>query len=309
MLLTVCMVLTGLTACADGTGEKDPATQPPETQALPADLTASEILCVYFSQIAKANPEADTEKLARLLSLHELFDNVPMNIYTQEWGGEQEVYLLNFPEDFRLTQCVRETTLMSMEPDSVLSGFIFELKENEDAGQFCELLKNSVVMPESTGEVECATAVEGNRVFFLLCPKELKDTLGSNPNRKETVNFLLRELMVRVNRSESVQNINTTDENSVYYTGITSTDRIEKEVAVAEPMIGWGFSVVLVKVRDEKDAQAVAQEMEKGLNPGKWICVHAESVKVTSCGRYVLGIMAGKDECESISEAFLEMLA
>ena len=60
----------------------------------------------------------------------------------------------------------------------------------------------------------------------------------------------------------------------------------------------------MVEVKDEKDAQKVAKEMESGLNPGKWICVHAEYVSVKACGKYVLGVMSSREECENITSVF-----
>ena len=44
--------------------------------------------------------------------------------------------------------------------------------------------------------------------------------------------------------------------------------------------------------------------MEKGLDPGKWICMRAENVSVKACGKYVVGVMGKTEECEKIIAAF-----
>ncbi len=325
LLLCIFMILPSFSACGGDGGSPTSSPEPTLDAEALEKMTSAEILCAYFREIAKANPDAGTEKLANLLSLHECFDNMALNIYTQEWGNpDNPVYLQNFPEDFTLTQCVR-VCMLSFLPtmqsstatmDFQFAGYLFELKEGEDAGQFCELLKRSVVFPQldksraaTDAELELETAVDGNRVFFVLCNKSLKTALGSNPNRKDTAKYILKKLQVDAELNIPVQSIYTNDENSVYFTGVTSTDLLEKDAALAEPMVGFGFSVVLVKVKNVKDVETVVREMENGLDPGKWICVRAENVEVVSCGQYVLGIMSSKEDCARISAAFLEMLS
>ncbi len=310
LLLIVCMTLISLCACAKD-GEMKPQDSEPTLDAAALEkMNAAEILCAYFSAAVKAYPGENTEKIASRIALYEFFDNIEWNIYTQEWGSENAVFLSDFPEDFTLTQCVRVSVISSfLSPESTLSGYIFELKEGEDAAQLCELLKQNVVLPQDNNQIGFETAVEGNYVFLAICDNRLKDSLGSDPDRKDSANYLLRKLRLCADMNAPVRTINATDETGFYNTGVKSTDLIEKDAALAEPMVGYGFSVVLVKVKDAKDAQTVAQEMEGGLNPMKWVCTGAESVKVTVCGQYVLGIMSSTEDCERISAAFLQMLA
>lgn len=310
LLLIVCMTIISLCACAKDGEMKSQDPDPTLDAAALEKMSAAENLCAYFSATVKANPGENTEKIASRIALHEFFDNMDWNIYTQEWGGENAVFLLNFPEDFTLTQCVRVSVISSvLSPESTLSGFVFELKEGEDAAQLCDLLKQNVLFPKDNNEIGFETAVEGNYVFLAICDNRLKDSLGSNPDRKDSANYLLRKLRLCADMNIPVRTIDATDETGFYNTGIKSTDLIEADAALAEPMMGFGFSVVLVKVKDAKDAQTIAREMESGLNPMKWICTGAESVKVTVCGQYVLGIMSSTEDCERISAAFLQMLA
>ena len=44
--------------------------------------------------------------------------------------------------------------------------------------------------------------------------------------------------------------------------------------------------------------------MATGLDPMKWICMGAESVKVETNGRYVLGVMGKADECNRTTGIF-----
>ncbi len=310
LLLTLCMILTSFSACGDS--EASPSTEPTLDKSAMEKMSASEILCAYFHDTVKANPQLDCKGLANRLSLHEFFDTMELNIYTQEWGNpDTSVYLTDFPENLEITQCDSVSTLsLFMNTDSVFAGYVFSLKEGEDAGAFCDFLKEKILLPQDTGkEIECEAATEGRFVFLVICEKGLKDSLGSNPNRKETPNYILRKLRAAANLGTLVQTIDATAEGSSYNTGVSSTQLIEKDAALSEPMVGYGFSIVLVKVKDQKDVDTVAAEMRSGLNPMKWICVGAESVQVVTHGQYVLGIMASTSECEQIAKTFSEMFS
>ena len=75
------------------------------------------------------------------------------------------------------------------------------------------------------------------------------------------------------------------------YTGLTSAEKIT-DVAVYEPMTGsQAFSLVLVRVADEKDAKIVAQQMKDNIDPRKWICAGADQVMAAGYGDTVLFIM------------------
>lgn len=71
------------------------------------------------------------------------------------------------------------------------------------------------------------------------------------------------------------------------FTGLDSADKI-KEALVSEPMMGsQAYSFVLVRVKDAADAEEVANAMINGINPGKWICVEADDVRVMVKGDVV----------------------
>ena len=81
--------------------------------------------------------------------------------------------------------------------------------------------------------------------------------------------------------------INDTDALTAF-TGLTDASKI-KEVVASEPMMGsQAYSLVLVRVNDSADAEAVADAMKAGINPSKWVCVTADNVKVAAYGDVVM---------------------
>ncbi|HIT34650.1 MAG TPA: hypothetical protein IAC31_08530 [Candidatus Faecousia intestinigallinarum] len=82
------------------------------------------------------------------------------------------------------------------------------------------------------------------------------------------------------------------------FTGLSSNELIQ-EAAVSESMIGSiAYSMVLVRVKDAKDARSVAEEMKAGIDQRKWICVEADDLMVAGYGDVVMLIM--------VSSAFAE---
>lgn len=64
------------------------------------------------------------------------------------------------------------------------------------------------------------------------------------------------------------------------------------------------YELALVRVKDAADAEAVAREMLEGADPGKWICVRAESVQVAVSGDLILMVMSSKEEATGLVDAF-----
>ena len=75
------------------------------------------------------------------------------------------------------------------------------------------------------------------------------------------------------------------------YTGLQTREKL-KDGAVYEPMMGsLAFSLVLVRVTDAAEAEQVAREMKKNIDPRKWICVEADQVMLAGYGDVVMFIM------------------
>lgn len=101
------------------------------------------------------------------------------------------------------------------------------------------------------------------------------------------------------------QVIDVTDNDSVpYYTGLENAESLEY-LAVSEPMMmSQAYSLVLAKVKDGVDANAVAKEMSEKIDTRKWVCVSAEKLYATSSGDVVFLIMTNEEMATPVYEKF-----
>lgn len=93
-----------------------------------------------------------------------------------------------------------------------------------------------------------------------------------------------------------------------YYTGLADGSKV-KEAAVSEAMVGSiAYSLVVVRVNDAADAQAVAQEMKDGIDTRKWICVEAGDLQVAGYGDVVMLVMVDEAYADQdlTSQAFVD---
>ncbi len=93
-----------------------------------------------------------------------------------------------------------------------------------------------------------------------------------------------------------------------YNTGLAAGDKLS-EVVVSEPMMGQAYSLVLAKVKDAADAEAVAKEMFENIDTRKWVCVEADTKTAAFSGDTVMFFMVSSDfadlvSTESVMEAF-----
>lgn len=101
------------------------------------------------------------------------------------------------------------------------------------------------------------------------------------------------------------QELDVTDNDMVSYnTGLTTGENLEYLV-ISEPMImSQAYSLVLAKVKDGVDANAVAKEMSENIDTRKWICVTAEKLYATSSGDVVFLIMTNEEMAKPVYEKF-----
>ena len=101
------------------------------------------------------------------------------------------------------------------------------------------------------------------------------------------------------------QALDVTDNELVLYnTGLENGEKLEY-LAVSEPMMmSQAYSLVLAKVKDGVDANAVAKEMSENIDTRKWICVSAEKLYATSSGDVVFLIMTNEEMATPIYEKF-----
>lgn len=89
-----------------------------------------------------------------------------------------------------------------------------------------------------------------------------------------------------------------------YETGLSSADKIDAVVVSAPMMSSQAYSMILVKVKDGEDADAVAKEMSENINPNKWICVSAEKIYATSSGNVAFLVMTNTEMADSVYANF-----
>lgn len=89
-----------------------------------------------------------------------------------------------------------------------------------------------------------------------------------------------------------------------YMTGLENIDGVEYAV-VSEPMMtSQAYSLVLVKVKDGVDANAIAKTMNENINERKWICVTAEKIYTAASGDVVCLVMSNPDTAKTVYESF-----
>lgn len=96
-----------------------------------------------------------------------------------------------------------------------------------------------------------------------------------------------------------------TAENVTWYLGLDSLDF--KEALAREPMISSvAHSVVLVRLNDGQDAEALKDEIRSSLDTYKWICVGVEKddLIIEENGNVLLVMIDGTGIGERIVEAF-----
>lgn len=77
------------------------------------------------------------------------------------------------------------------------------------------------------------------------------------------------------------------------------------EAIVSEPAIGSiPHCVALLRVPDSVDAEEVRGEIEKNLDPRKWVCVEAEKTAVLRRGNLILMAMSDTDTVNKVVSNF-----
>lgn len=99
--------------------------------------------------------------------------------------------------------------------------------------------------------------------------------------------------------------VDTTDVDAVKsFTGLDSAENIEYAV-VSEPMMSsQAYSMVLVKVKDGADADAIAKAMNENIDERKWICVTAEKIYTTTSGNVICLVMTNAETAQPVFESF-----
>ena len=90
-------------------------------------------------------------------------------------------------------------------------------------------------------------------------------------------------------------------EGAAYNTGITSLDLVESAASSESMMGSQAYSLVVVKVKDKKNTEKIANEILNGINQSKWICVTADDLRVAATDDVVVLIMVGSNFKDSVT--------
>ena len=90
-------------------------------------------------------------------------------------------------------------------------------------------------------------------------------------------------------------------EGAAYNTGITSLDLVESAASSESMMGSQAYSLVVVKVKDKKNTEKIANEMLNGINQSKWVCVTADDLRVAATDDVVVLIMVGSNFKDSVT--------
>lgn len=101
------------------------------------------------------------------------------------------------------------------------------------------------------------------------------------------------------------QELDMTDAETVkYFTGLENIDDVEYVVASEPMMTSQAYSLMLVKVKDGVDADAIAKTMNENVDERKWICVTAEKIYSVASGDVVCLVMSNADTAKTVYDSF-----
>ena len=101
--------------------------------------------------------------------------------------------------------------------------------------------------------------------------------------------------------------VELTDVDALYaYLGLESAEGIA-EATWSESMIGaQPYSLVLAKVSEGADMEAIKNAMFNGINTRKWICVNANELRVVSSADVIMLVMAGSEFAPGLADSMVE---
>lgn len=126
----------------------------------------------------------------------------------------------------------------------------------------------------------------------VLADKSLEDILAAVYEEK-TPEFPLMDTKVDFSDADAVK----------YFTGLSTDDAAKvKEALASEPAMGsQAYSLVLLRLNDAKDAEAIATAVKNGVDPRKWICVEADDIRVCASGDVVMFVMISSVFADSLT--------
>lgn len=148
-------------------------------------------------------------------------------------------------------------------------------------------------------------------VYAIYCnqPKTYTQIVSSTDDMQNMINTIYEGVEAELPPTLNTQVVDISNVDILKsYTGLSSNENIDA-VVVSEPMIGsQAYSLILVKVKDGQDANAIAKEMSENIDTRKWICVEAEKLYATSQDNLAVLIMASDEWATPVYNKLKEML-
>jgi len=145
-------------------------------------------------------------------------------------------------------------------------------------------------------------------IVGLILMMNLKPASNLSVNRAEDLTVLVDQIYKGVSIEMPMlmtQELDMTDAETVkYFTGLENIDDIEYVVASEPMMSSQAYSLVLVKVKDGVDADAVAKTMNENVDERKWICVTAEKIYSVASGDVVCLVMSNEETAKAVYDSF-----
>lgn len=135
------------------------------------------------------------------------------------------------------------------------------------------------------------------------CGKSSKEKTTADMTLPQIINKIYKIYPVKISVSTTEYDLGNA-EYLKYAIGLKSVDKVSEGYASSPKMSSQAYELALVRVKDAADAEAVAREILEGADPGKWICVFAESVQVAVSGDVIMLVMSSKDEASGLIDAF-----
>ena len=104
-----------------------------------------------------------------------------------------------------------------------------------------------------------------------------------------------------------VENAAVDAESSEWLTGITADDfgkYVESAVVSIPMMMAQAHHTILVKCKDAESAVAIKDAIEKGFDPGRWVCVQAEKIYCGISGTHVYMVASNADWADKLFAKF-----
>lgn len=145
---------------------------------------------------------------------------------------------------------------------------------------------NTEIATESVVDTEAIVEDE-----FVAEVSELEGVVNSIYKNHAPIELMLGTIPVDVTNVDDL----------TYNTGLTSGEKLVEAVRSETMMGSQAYSLVLVKVADAADAQAIADEMYDNIDQRKWICVEAGDKMVATYGDLVMLMMVDVEYADAVT--------